>query len=349
MTTLSRNAVIRARAPLRLGLAGGGTDVSPYCDRFGGYVLNATIDRYAYATVEVLEGRDVEFIAAERDESWRGPLCADIGAECSLALHRAVYNRFVREFGGGTPLPIRLTTFADAPAGSGLGSSSAMVVCMVCAMQELLNVPFGEYELARLSYVIEREDVGLAGGRQDQYAASFGGINFMEFYPGSRVLVNPLRVKPWIIAELEASMILYFTGASRESAKIIQRQQDNTIQGLDEALEAMHAVKQDAVLMKEAILRGDFVALTEALAASWEAKKRMAQGITNPLIEAAFNAAIAAGASAGKVSGAGGGGFILFLAPPHRRITVTKALEALGGVASGCHFTKHGAQSWRVT
>lgn len=339
---------VRARAPLRIGLAGGGTDVSPYCDEFGGHVLNATIDKYAYAVLKPAEGGLVQLQATDLQRSWQADAATGTDTDCPLPLHRAVYSRVMRQFNGNRPLSVRLTTFSDAPAGSGLGSSSTLVVAMLAAFREWLALPLGEYELAHLAYEIERHDAALAGGRQDQYAAAFGGVNFMEFYGQDRVIVNPLRVKRWIMSELETSALLFFTGVSRESAQIIDEQRQNARQHERAALEGLHAVKAEATVMKEAILRGDFALLAHSLREGWAAKKRTASRISNAQIDKALEAAFDAGAIAGKVSGAGGGGFIFLLVDPARRPAVARALTALGGQVTNCHFTEQGAQAWRI-
>jgi D-glycero-alpha-D-manno-heptose-7-phosphate kinase len=341
--------IIRARAPLRLGLAGGGTDVSPYCDMFGGLVLNATIDKYAYTVIEPRgDANRVRFVAADKQESWEGEAAPGLALDGQLDLHKGVYNRIVREFNGGRPLALTMTTHIDAPPGSGLGSSSTLVVSMVKAFVEWMNLPLGEYDIARLAYEIERVDVGLSGGRQDQYAATFGGFNFMEFHPGERVVVNPLRIKNWIISELEASLILYFGGVSRDSAQIIDEQAANVKRNDAAVIEATHALKAEAVAMKENLLKGDFDGLVQSVQAGWDAKKRMAKSISNQAIDDTYELARKAGMRAGKISGAGGGGFMMLLVDPVRRMDVIRALERTPGQIFTCHFTKYGTQGWKL-
>jgi D-glycero-alpha-D-manno-heptose-7-phosphate kinase len=261
--------VIRARAPLRLGLAGGGTDVSPYCDIHGGYVLNAAIDRYAYAVIKTLDEPVVRFVATDQQAEKVRPADVPLPLNGNLDLHKAVYNHIVQKFNGGKPIPLELSTFCDAPAGSGLGSSSTLVVTMIRAFVELLNLPLDDYTIAHMAYQIERVDCGLQGGRQDQYSATF---NFMEFYADERAIINPLRIKNWILCELEASLVLYFTGVSRESAHIIADQSSNVKSGAADALEAMHGIKREALAMKECLLRGDFSGLVESMRLGWENK-----------------------------------------------------------------------------
>lgn len=340
--------IVRSKAPLRLGLAGGGTDVSPYSDDFGGFVLNAAINMYAHCTIETTYEHKICFYAADRDEYFESDLTEYLPLDGQLNLHKGIYNRVVQQFRGGKPLSLRMTTYSDAPAGSGLGSSSTMTVAILKAFVELLNLPLGEYEIAFLAYQIERIDVGLSGGKQDQYAATFGGFNFIEFYADDRVIVNPLRVKHWIINELENSMILVYSGSSRESAKIIDEQIANTKAKKSEALAAMHQLKADAMMMKEATLKGDIKTIAQCLARSWEAKKKIASGISNTRLEQIYAAAREAGAYGGKVSGAGGGGFMIFMADPVKRMSVIKALSQINAQVTNFHFSKDGTQGWRV-
>jgi D-glycero-alpha-D-manno-heptose-7-phosphate kinase len=340
--------IVRSRAPLRLGLAGGGTDVSPYCDQFGGAVLNATIDMYAYTIIEPTDDGRVVFKASDIDGVFEAPADAEMEIAYPLILHRAVYRRVVRQFNGGKPLACRITTFCDAPPGSGLGTSSTMVVSLLKAFVEWLNLPLGEYEIARLAFEIERIDAGLGGGRQDQYAATFGGVNFMEFLPGDRVIVNPLRVKNWILSEMETSLVLFNSGVSRSSASIIKMQTDNLTENKGTTLDAMHEMKEDTIGMKESLLKGDFTGFGGFMRKSWAAKKRLADAISTDHIEAIHQTAMAAGALAGKVSGAGGGGFMTFLVDPSRRVDVIRALDRQEGHVMTCHFTRHGTEGWKI-
>lgn len=342
-------AVIRARAPLRLGLAGGGTDLSPYCDLHGGFVLNATINRYAYAVLRTLDEPIIHLRSTDRQMQKSLPLEATLELDGDLDLHKAVYNYIVKNFNDGEALSIDLSTFCDAPVGSGLGSSSTLVVAMIRAFVELLNLPLDDYLISKIAYQIERRDCGLEGGRQDQYSATFGGFNFMEFYADEQTIVNPLRVKNWIICELESSLVLYFTGVSRESANIISVQTSNVNSGSKEALEAMHGIKQEAIEMKQCLLRGDFEGIVQSMRHGWINKKRSANTVSNTNIDAIYDAAMEAGALAGKVSGAGGGGFMWFFVSAEKRMDVIRKLEQFGGEISNCHFTKYGSQAWKVT
>ena len=340
--------IIRARAPLRLGLAGGGTDVAPYCDIYGGYVLNATIDRYAYAVIKTLDEPVVRFVATDQLTEEVKTVTEPLVLNGKLDLHKAVYNHMIQYYNSGKPIPLELSTFCDAPAGSGLGSSSTLVVVMIRAFAELLNLPLDDYTIAHLAFKIERVDCGLQGGRQDQYSATFGGFNFMEFYADNRAVINPLRVKNWIICELEASLLLFYTGVSRESAKIIADQSSNVESGLADAVKAMHGIKNEALVMKECLLKGDFDGIVASMREGWESKKRSAKTVSNLYIDEIYSAAINAGASAGKVSGAGGGGFMMFFVPPEKRMSVIRVLGDFKGQVSNCHFTKHGTQAWKI-
>ena len=342
----ARVTKVRARAPLRISFAGGGTDLPSYSSTFGGCVLNATIGKFAYCSIEVRNDRQVRFVSLDYEQEFEASAEEELAPTGLLALHKAVHRRIVSQFLGNACLPVTVMTSSDAPAGSGLGSSSTLVVAMIEAYRELLALPLGEYDVANLAYQIERVDVGQAGGRQDQYAATFGGINFMEF--GEQTIVNPLRIRRATLTELEAMLVLYFTGISRESARIITEQSAMLTSGHEASLEAMHQIKRDAYVTKDALLHNDLRAFAATLGRGWEAKKRTAAGITNDEINRVHDVAMAAGAWSGKVSGAGGGGFLFFLGPPERRPGLLRVLEREPGQTRICGFTEQGAQAWRV-
>lgn len=340
--------IIRSKAPLRLGLAGGGSDVSPYSDMYGGAVLNATIDQYAYCTIEETTDGTISIYATDLNMKVSYPSSLNLPFDGSLDLLKGVYNRIVKEFGLKKPLSFSMTTSCDVPPGSGLGTSSTMVVAILKVFTEWLNLPLGDYDMAYLAYRIERIDLGLSGGKQDQYAATFGGFNFMEFYKDDRVIVNPLRMKQWIVDELEVSMVLFYTGASRSSDKIIREQQENTLAGKKLPVEATHRIKENCYKMKDFLLKGEVIHFAKALGAEWENKKKMAASITNKQIEKIYDAAIEAGAYGGKVSGAGGGGFMFFTIDPVKRVDLVKKLEQFNGKVLNFHFSENGCRAWKI-
>jgi D-glycero-alpha-D-manno-heptose-7-phosphate kinase len=338
--------VIRSRAPLRLSLAGGGTDLSPFCDQHNGAVLNCTIDRYAYAFVD-RSNHQVIFRARDLKLEERHEPGALLDASEGLRLHRAAYNHFFEQAGWQEDRSLILTTSVDAPPGSGLGSSSALVVAICEALSTAFNVPLGLYDLAHLAFRVERINLGLAGGKQDQYAAAFGGINFIEFLANDRVIVNPLRVERAIINELEASLVICFTGASRDSDFIIRQQTANIVAGNETALAGLFELKTTAAEMKQAMLLGDIPAIGEILNRSWTAKKQTSDAVASDLIEKLIEIGRNAGAKGAKVSGAGGGGFIMYLVNPEDRVAVIDALTCGGGRAGPVHLTSQGVESWR--
>ncbi|MFI5151781.1 MAG: dehydrogenase [Chitinophagales bacterium] len=339
--------IYRSKAPLRIGLAGGGTDVSPYSDLYGGAILNATVSLYASATIEVLTENKLVFTAIDRKENQEFGIDDQPSINGNLDLLKGVHNRIRKDF-PWSPKGLHLSTFVDAPAGSGLGTSSTLVVAIIGAFAEMLKLPLGEYDIAHLAYDIERNDLKMAGGRQDQYAATFGGVNYMEFYGEDKVIVNPLRIKREYLFELENNLLLYYTSTSRESAKIIEKQSRNVVEKKDQPIEAMHLLKQQSQMMKEAILKGKLNEIGEILDFGFQQKRKMAEGISNVLMEEIYESAKKAGATGGKISGAGGGGFMIFYCPANSKYQVMEALERFGGHCKNYQFTDHGLTSWTI-
>jgi D-glycero-alpha-D-manno-heptose-7-phosphate kinase len=338
--------VVRARAPLRLGLAGGGTDLSPYAETYGGVVVNVTLDRYCHASVSARDDGHVRFEATDLGVSWDGEVGAalDYG---TLPLHAGVYARMCRQF-GLEPAALTLSTFSDVPAGSGLGGSSALVVAIAEALRTYFSLPLDDYELASLAWSIEREDLGFSGGRQDTFAAVFGGLNVMEFGADGHNVVRGLRVSDGAWSELESSVLLCFSGDTRNSSEFISAQSSNVHAGQSSALDAVHVLKAEALEAKEALVLGDLSRFTESVERSWQAKRQTASSVSTPRIESLLERGLEAGALTGKIAGGGGGGFIWFVVDPAARAVVVRALTELGATASGCHFTTDGVTSWVV-
>jgi D-glycero-alpha-D-manno-heptose-7-phosphate kinase len=332
---------------LRLGLAGGGTDVPPYSDLYGGAVLNATINMYAFATIIPRTDGKVVFKALDNGEELVCEAQERFEPDGKLDLLKGIYNRVVKDF-GGKPLSFELSTFVDAPPGSGLGTSSTLVVTILGAFAEWLKLPLGEYDLARLAYEIERVDLNMAGGKQDQYAATFGGVNYMEFYNGDKVVVNPLRIRSEYLDELAYNLVLFNTETSRLSSEIIARQSKNIAERDPGSLDATHKLKIQSMMMKEAILKGELDRIGEILDYGWHNKKLLAPGISNPMIDELYQTALKCGATGGKISGAGGGGFILFYCPNNTRHKVIEGLRKFGGLAHPYEFTVKGLKTWSI-
>lgn len=334
---------VRARSPLRISFGGGGTDVSPYCDERGGAVLNATINRYAYATVRpadriVVSSLDFDqTIAYDLDDEFV------YGGQMDLAV--GILDHFRRA--GHIARGIEVLVHNDAPPGSGLGSSSAVAVAMISAIGEFFRLPLDAYAIAERAFRIERVEVGQKGGRQDQYAAAFGGFNFMEF-TGDKAVVQPLRVRADTVGELEYRLVFAYVGGTRFSSHIIERQSDNFRAGRSSSIEAMDALKSLSYQMRDALLTNSLDRLGTLLHEAWQAKKAMAEGISNPRIDEIYETARAAGALGGKITGAGGGGFMFFLCAPARRFAVQRVLRELDCQLVDFSFTKDGVKSWMV-
>jgi D-glycero-alpha-D-manno-heptose-7-phosphate kinase len=340
-------AIYRAKAPLRIGLAGGGTDVSPYSDLYGGNILNATINLYAYANISPREDGKIIFRTFDRGEELTVAAAESLPIDGNFDLFKGIYNRLVKDF-IKKPVGFELSTYVDAPAGSGLGTSSTLVVAVIGAFVEWFKLPLGEYDIAHLAFEIERVDLKMSGGKQDQYAATFGGFNFMEFYDNDKVIVNPLRINENYIHELENNIVLYYTGTSRLSSQIIDAQRKNVLDKKSDSIEAMHRLKEQSKMMKDALLRGELNKIGDIMNYGWMHKKNMAKDITNPLIDEIYESALAQGSIGGKISGAGGGGFMFFFCPENSRYKVIKKLQSFGGEVKNFTFVTKGLIAWTI-
>jgi D-glycero-alpha-D-manno-heptose-7-phosphate kinase len=340
--------IIRSRAPFRLGLAGGGTDVSPYSDLYGGCILNATVSLYAYASIEPRNDGKIIFSIPQYNEYYEFDQTEQLpitGGKDDLM--KGIYNRIVRDYAHRS-LSFSMTCHLDVPFGSGLGTSSTFATAILGAYSQWLHLPMGEYDLAYLAYQIERIDLQQAGGKQDQYAATFGGFNFMEFFADDKVIVNPLRIRTDVVNELSNNILLYYTNTAHNSSNIITMQQKNVRAKKEKSIDAMHRIKQQATEIKEAILRERLDDIGIILHESWQHKKAMAEGISTPFFEQLYQTAMDAGATGGKISGAGGGGYVFFYCPGTTRYAVGKSLSRMGGHVQSYVFTKKGLETWAM-
>jgi len=334
-----------SRAPFRIGLAGGGTDVSPYSDLHGGIILNATIDLFATAVIVPRTDGKIIINAVNSNKRIELDSTEVLEEDADLRLQIGVYNHIVKNY-AKKALSFELITTIDVPTGSGLGTSSTLTVAIIGAFKEWLQLPLGEYDISQMAVVIERKELNMAGGKQDQYAATFGGFNYMEFFADDRVIVNPLRIKQEHIRDLSYHLLLLYTETKRESSKIIDIQRKNFKKNVPEVIEASHALKRHAVKMKELLLKGQLGGIGELLNDSWEQKKRLASGISNSQIENIYNVAIQAGALGGKISGAGGGGFMIFYCPENSRFDVIEKLKEINVRNQIYNFEEKGLETW---
>jgi D-glycero-alpha-D-manno-heptose-7-phosphate kinase len=334
--------LFRAKAPLRVSFAGGGTDVSPFPEREGGLVLSATVNRYAHATLRPRTDGRIRVESLDLGAALEYGSEEPVDYEGQLGLIQAAIRRVAQL---EVPRGIDLFLHTAAPPGSGLGASSALIVSLIGVLAAYHKVALTDYELAHLAWEVERIDLGLKGGLQDQYSAAFGGFNFMEFTPEG-VIVNPLRIKPEIANELESNLLLVFTGATRAGDHIIDDQTRRYEAFDSDAVEGLRMQKELASSMKEALLRGRLTEFGELMDTAWAYKKRMSPRISTPTIDEAYHEAMELGAVGGKVTGAGGGGFMLFYCRPGCLHRVADRLRQMGLEPTDFAFDHEGLRTW---
>lgn len=333
--------IVRAKAPLRISFCGGGTDVMPYPKEKGGVVLSATIDRYAYASLVEREDSHIQIQSLDYDLVAKYHINDDLAYDGELDLVKAVVRHYQPQKG------LNLFIHSDAPPGSGLGSSSTMCVAMVGAFKHWLNEPLTDYEIAELTYKIERIDLAIAGGMQDQYAATFGGFNFIEFHE-KNVVVNPLRINTSIVNELEYHLLMCYTGKTRMSANIVANQTNSYVNRKEKVVKALDEMKALAIQMKNTLLRGRLNDFGELLHEAWLSKKDLDDNITNPQIDELYTIARKNGALGGKILGAGGGGYLLLYCPFEKKHIIANELEKADGQVVPFSFGQRGLEVWEV-
>ena len=338
----------RARAPLRISFGGGGTDVSPFTEQHGGAVLSATINRFASATVRIVDSGRISITSIDYDRTIEYGLTAPAIVDAQLALAQGIVEHFRKTYRIETACDgLEISLHNDAPPGSGLGSSSGVAVALIGALSAVLSMTLDSYDLAQMAYTVEREQVGIKGGRQDQYASAFGGLNFIEFRSNLAV-VHPIRLSPEILNELQYSLVFAYIGGQRFSGDLIERQIENVLANDSSTLQALKDQARIAYQMKDALLTRQINEFGKLLHEAWSIKKRVSSGITNDRINEIYEKVREAGAVGGKISGAGGGGFMMFFCDPADRFRVQNAIRTAGCDPVDLQFVQDGLAVWPI-
>lgn len=333
-----------AKAPLRLGLAGGGTDLEPYCSTYGGAVLSSTIDQYAYCKVEPSDNWIFKSIDLDIEQEFES-LPSSYVQEHKLKLLINTYLNLVDKSFFKTP--VKITTYCETPPGSGLGSSSAVVVSLIAAISEYLNIPLGEYDIAKSAFDIERNICNLPGGKQDQFASAFGGFNYIEFFKNDQVIVNPLRLNFKIQNMLEMNTVLYYVGKPRKDARVIETNMNN-LKNNQKSIQATHKIKKTCEEFKVKLLTGDVTGISKLMNEYWNLKLKTSDKIGSEELVEVYDYALQNGANAAKISGAGGGGHMILFTEFENRHRLVSALNSReNGKIVPFKFVKHGVDVWR--
>ncbi len=325
-----------ARAPMRISFGGGGTDLEAYYAKYGGFVISTAINKYFYAIITTDDSDDLQVISADYRSLFRHSPYDDLFWDGDLALPKAILHHF------GIRRGMNLFVASEVPPGTGLGSSSAAAVTLVHAISTLLEQPMTKQQVAELASSIEITKMGMPIGKQDQYASAFGGFNTITF-SRQGVTVEPLNVAPEVRYTLERRLLLFFTGSSRESTSILKHQRKSTEEQDESVLQALHHIKQVAIDVQACLECGDLDEFARLLDYAWQEKRRLAPGLSTGFIDECYSLALQHGASAGKITGAGGGGFLLLYCHEDAQDAVTRALEERGLKRMNFHFDQQGA------
>ncbi|HZP17549.1 MAG TPA: hypothetical protein VFB00_06270 [Terriglobales bacterium] len=328
------------RSPVRISFGGGGTDLPAYYEQYGGAVLSTAINKYFYTVLGTRSDQCIQIISSDLRicDSWRDFAMLDIRASDGLEIPVAVLKDLRRE------VYVDLFLASEIPPGTGLGSSASVCVNVVKTLTSYLHMPMSKQDLAEYAFHIARNVLGRHVGKQDEYAAAFGGLNFIEFLPDGHSRVQPIDPGPAVMSEFQNSLLLFFTGAAHHSWHILAEQEQATKDGSRTSLDALHEIKDLAYKMREALKSGRLTRLAGLLNEAWQAKKRVSSAISNSRIDSLYQIALDNGALGGKITGAGGGGFLLLFCEPQNQPRLREALSAEGLKEMTFHFDFQGAQ-----
>ena len=342
-----KKRIYRSKVPFRISFGGGGTDMPDYCKYHTGAVINTTIRLFTHTSLQLRDDTKVTFKWVNKDEYEEHDFSNELDCSYGLKLFKATHNHICKRF-KLEPIGYDIVTWQDVPTGSGLGTSSTLIVSLIGVYMELFNLPLGEYDIAEMAIQIERVELGENGGKQDQYAAAFGGFNYMEFR-GNDVIVNPIRIKDKVQDELENNILLYFTNFTRNSSDVLTEQLQKINNNNTTSLLSLHALVEQAKMIKDCLIKGNIDGLGEILDYGFQQKKMLAKGISTPEIELLYETAIKAGSTGGKISGAGGGGFMFFYCPTNTKYKVINELNKLNmGHHQPFTWNKFGIRTWQI-
>jgi D-glycero-alpha-D-manno-heptose-7-phosphate kinase len=327
-----------ARSPVRISFAGGGTDLPGYYERYGGAVLSTSINKYIYTILQKRSDDRIQVISSDLrvTETWE-----DIDRLSGKGTSLEIPLSTLQQIGFKTPVDMFLAS--EIPPGTGLGSSAAVCVCVLKALTTYRDGSLSKHQLADLSFQIARKTLGKPVGKQDEYASAFGGLNFISFHTDGSAKVEPLSLPTDLVAEFQSSLMLFFTGLSHHSWSILEEQERSVKAPSGRGVESLHEIRAFADEAREALAAGNLVGFGELLHRGWEAKKRISDKISNPAIDHMYEVARENGALGGKITGAGGGGFLLLFCPPESKKKVRDALLAMGNREMNFEFDNQGA------
>jgi len=339
--------IYRSKAPFRISFAGGGSDITSYTKNHIGEVVNATVSLFTHTSLQLRDDTKVTFKWVNKNEFEEHEFTNELDCSYGLKLFKATHNHICKRF-NVERLGCDIVSYQDVPTGSGLGTSSTLIVSLIGVYMELLNLPLGKRDIADMAVEIERNELKENGGKQDQYAATFGGFNHMEFKEES-VVVNPIKIKNEVENEIENNILLYFTNFTRNSSEILTEQIKKVDENNESSILSLHGLSEQAKMIKDRLIKGNIGGFGEILDYGFQQKKMLANGISTPEIELLYETALKAGATGGKISGAGGGGFIFFYCPNNTKYNVIKVLDELKmGYHQPFSFNKSGMISWQI-
>jgi D-glycero-alpha-D-manno-heptose-7-phosphate kinase len=331
--------VLIARSPVRISFGGGGTDLAAYYARFGGMVVSATINKYIYGIVSKNFDTAFQVISADYRTILSVPAMGQpySNGGVELKLCKVIHEHF------NVHMPINVFIASEVPPGTGLGSSSTLSVTLCNVFSTLTGQAMSRAQLAEAAYTIETQRMGAPIGKQDQYAAAFGGLNCFEFGTDG-VQVTPLKMTTATIRSLERRLMLFYTGATRQAREILHEQRSASEQPTGRTVAALHQIKALGWQIKTTLEAGQLDDFGALLDESWQHKKQLASGVSNAFIDDAYEQARRNGALGGKITGAGGGGFLMLYCPEDHQADVRGALEHLGLQQMRCAFEFEGAR-----